>query len=54
MNKDLAEAMLIIQDRTMMIPEKRHLLAIDEHYQCEIIKIVFEVDQLTHKVLARN
>lgn len=54
MNKDLSEAMSIINDKTAMIPEKRHLLAIDEHYQCEIIKIVFEVEQLTHKVLARN
>ncbi len=54
MNNDLAEAMLIIQDKSLMIPEKRHLLAVDEHYQCEIIKIVFEVDQLTHKVLGRN
>lgn len=54
MNKDLTEAMAIIKDETGMLPEKRHLLAIDEHYQCEIIKIVFEVDQLTHKVLGRN
>lgn len=54
MNIDLEEAMKIIKGETLMIPEKRHLLAIDEHYQCEIIKIVFEVDQLTHKVLARN
>ena len=54
MNQDLEEAVKIIKGETLMIPEKRHLLAIDNHYQSEIIKVVFEVDQLTRRVLARN
>ncbi len=51
---DLLEAKQIIRGETAMLPEKRHLVAVDSHYQAEIIKIVFEVDQLTHKVLGRN
>lgn len=51
---DLLEARQIIRGETAMLPEKRHLVAVDSHYQSEIIKIVFEVDQLTHKVLVRS
>ena len=51
---DLLEARQILKGETAMLPEKRHLVAVDSHYQSEIIKIVFEVDQLTHKVLSRN
>lgn len=54
MNSDLAEALQIMTGETAMLPERRHLQAINNHYQSEIIKIAFEVDQLTHKVLGRN
>lgn len=54
MNRDLEEARLILNGQTILLTEKRHLEAMNNYYQAEIIKIVFEVEQLTHKVLARN
>ncbi len=54
MNLDLQEAYAMLKGETWLLTEKRHLVALNEYYQCEIIKIVFEVDQLTHKILKRN
>ncbi len=51
---DLAEALQIMTGETAMLPERRHLQAVNNHYQAEIIKIVFEVEQLTHKILGGN
>ena len=48
------EARMILQGLTGMIVEKAHLEALDEYYQSEIIKLVHDIDQVTHATLKRN
>lgn len=54
MSEDFAEAIAILSGMSAMLPEKRHLEALDEHYQSEIIRLVFDIDQVTKRALRRN
>lgn len=38
------EAFRILKGTTMLLPEKRHLEALNEHYQSEILQIVHDID----------
>lgn len=54
MNNDYAEAKAILAGTSMMLPEKRHLEAIEEHLQCELIRLVYDIDQVAKAALKRN
>ena len=54
MSPDYLEAVQILKGETAMLPEKRHLEAVEEHYQSEIIKLVWDIDQVTKAALRRN
>jgi len=48
------EAQAILECRTRRLPEVRHLEALHEHYQSEIIKLVYDIEQVTKAALKRN
>lgn len=54
MSPDYIEAVQIIKGQTAKLPEKRHLEAIEEHYQSEVIAICHQLNQFTTMVLQRN
>lgn len=54
MSPDYAEAKAILAGTSMMLPEKRHLEALEEHHQCEMIRLVYDIDQVTKAALRRN
>lgn len=54
MSSDYAEAVNILRGETAMLPEKRHLEALEEHYQSELIAICHQLNQFTSAVLRRN
>jgi hypothetical protein len=54
MSPDYIEAVQIIKGQTALLPEKRHLEAIEEHYQSEVIAICHQLNQFTTMVLQRN
>ncbi|TSA51861.1 MAG: hypothetical protein D4R44_06880 [Actinobacteria bacterium] len=48
------EARSILNNTTAMLPTVAHLAALEEHYQSEIIKICYDMDQMRQAVLKRN
>ena len=50
----LAEARAILTGTSALLPEKAHLEALEEFYQCEIIRIVHDIEQVTKATLRRN
>lgn len=45
------EARMIIQGLTGLLVERRHLEALEELYECKLIKIVHELDDLKRRIL---
>ena len=54
MSPDYLEAKAILAGESMMLPELRHLEAVREHYECELIRLVYDLDQVTKAALKRN
>lgn len=54
MSPDYLEAVQILKGETAKLPEKRHLVALEEHYQSEVIAICHQLNQFTSMVLQRN
>jgi hypothetical protein len=48
------EAQSILAGTTRLLPEVRHLEALNEHYQSEIIQLVYDIEQVTKVALRRN
>jgi hypothetical protein len=47
----IVEAQMILKGLTNMLVEKRHLEALDEHYQVLLINIANDMEQVKRKVL---
>jgi hypothetical protein len=45
------EARMILQGLTGLLVEKRHLEALEEYYECKLIRIANELEALKHKAL---
>jgi hypothetical protein len=45
------EARMILKGLTGVIVEKRHLEALEELYECKLIKLANDLDALKHKAL---
>ena len=53
-SQDYVEARAILGGTSLMLPELRHLEALEEHYQSSIIKICYDMDTLTTEFRQRN
>ena len=49
-----AKIILSLKLNSGLVPDLRHLEALNEHYQCELLRLVHEIDQVTEAVLRRN
>lgn len=47
----LAEAKAILAGKSVLLPEKAHLEALDEAHECQLIEIFTDLDALRKKVL---
>lgn len=47
----LTEALMILQGLTALHPTIEHLRALDEHYECRLIKIANDIEQLKRSIL---
>lgn len=53
-SQDYLEAVAIMSGASAMLVELRHLEAMDEHYQCEIIRMAYDMNKVTEEALKRN
>ena len=53
-SQDYVEAREILDGKTNMHIGVRHLEALEEHYQCEILKVAYDMEQLATEFRQRN
>ena len=51
---DYTEALAILRGLSSLLPEVRHLEAVQEYYECELIRMAHEIEQVTKAALQRN
>jgi hypothetical protein len=47
----LVESRMILQGLTGLLVERRHLEALEEHYECQLIRAAHELGQLQRRLL---
>ena len=52
LDKDLAEAKEILFGATMLIPERRHLIALQNHFDDSLIVLAMETAKLHDRIMA--